>query len=510
MSAPIETPRRHVTAILVEAGVVTDAQVEAGLARQRETGRRIGECLVELGFVAEEDIAWALARQLGLSFVDVQADTLDPSLVRALPEPVLRRLQIVPLVRDDDHLVVAAADPTDLEAVREVEKLAGRRVECVSATLGAIDRALDEVLGTRHQRKTPTLPVPGRNYDIVWEHSGETFLQFHLTQAARAGAREVHFIQSQGLLHVLHRIGTRLIPALQEPDDVMEVLTGRLEALGMPPVEGGAGYVTWSGLIEVQGLARPVNASRLVAPGGTSVTIQLLRESREHARLDVLGLDAVDVARLRGLSTEPSGLVIVCGPTGSGCSTTLAAMLHELHVASRRWIVFARDARRWPVASGAAEVVTGDIVRSWRKIAVSHEVDGVVLDGGLAGPRIRSVLGSATHGRWVLARTDWEDSFALIEWLTRLPGGRALLARRLRAVIQQRRIAGPPKAPETRACFEVLFLTDALRVAIENGEGRRALLELAAKDGFRTLAQRVTHGVEAGLLDPQDARRALA
>ena len=510
MSAPIETPRRHVTAILVEAGVVTDAQVEAGLARQRETGRRIGECLVEMGVIAEEDIAWALARQLGLSFVDVQGDTLDPTLVRAIPESVLRRLQMVPIVRDEDHLVMAAADPTDLDAMREIERIAGRRVECVTATLSAIDRALDEVLGTRHTRKTPANAVPGRNYDIVWERSGETFLQFHLTQAARAGAREVHFLQRAGALHVLHRVGTRLVPALQEPEDVLEALLGRLESLGMPGVGGEAGYDTWSGHVEIQGAPRAVIVSRLVAPGGTSVTIQLLRESRENARLDVLGLDGVDVARLRGLSTEPSGLVLVCGPTGSGCSTTLAALLHELHVEARRWIVFARDARRWPVRSGAVEVVTGDLVGSWRKIAVSHEADGLVLDGGLAGPRVRSVLGSATHGRWVLARTDWEDSLSLIEWLMSLPGGRALLARRLRAVIQQRRIAGPAKSPEPRACFEVLFLTDALRAAIENGEGRRALLEIAAKDGFRTLGERVQAGIATGLYDPQDARRALA
>lgn len=510
MSAPIVPARRHVTAILVEAGVITDAQVEAGLARQRETGRRIGECLVELGFIAEVDIAWALARQLGLSFVDVQAETLDPTLVRAVPESVLRRLQMVPLVRDEDHLVMAAADPTDVEGMHEIEKLASRRVECVSATVSAIDRALDEVLGTRHTRKVPTLATPGRNYDIVWERSGETFLQFHLTQAARAGAREVHFLQRDRSLHVLHRVGTRLVHALQEPEDVLDALLGRLEALGMPGIAGDSGYDTWTGHVAIQGQPCAVIVSRLVAPGGTSVTVHLLRETREHARLDVLGLDGVDVARLRGLSTEPSGLVVVCGPTGSGCSTTLAAMLHELDVEARRWIVFARDARRWPVSSGAVEVVTGELVQRWRRIAVSHDADGLVLDGGLAGPRVRSVLGSATHGRWVLARTDWEDSLSLIEWLMSLPGGRVLLARRLRAVIQQRRIAGPPESPEVRACFEVLFVTDALRAAIENGADRRTLLELATRDGFRTLRERVQAGIAAGIHDPLDARRALA
>ncbi len=146
MNAPQVGQRRNVTAFLVDAGVVTEAQVEAGLVRQRETRRRIGESLVELGFVWEEDIAWALARQLGLTFVDVRGETLDPVLVQSFPEALLRRLQFVPSVHSEDRLVVAAADPTDNDAMREMEDLAGTRVECVSATARAIARALDNVL----------------------------------------------------------------------------------------------------------------------------------------------------------------------------------------------------------------------------------------------------------------------------------------------------------------------------------------------------------------------------
>lgn len=509
---PIESQRRHVTAILVEAGVVTDAQVDAALVRQRETGRRIGECLVELGSLAEEDIAWALARQLGLSFVDVQGDTLDPDLVRSIPEAILRRLQLVPLVRGDERLVVAAADPTDLDALREVEKLVGQPVECVSATAGAIDRALDHLFGPRPGRRTHA-PATGRNYDILWERSGETFLQFHLTQAARAGADEVHFVQAGGSLHVLHRIGTALAPAMQEPADVMDVLVGRLESLGMTVAGDCESHDTWSGAIEVEGRERPIFASRLVARDRTSVTIRLLRDPQERTRLDQLGLDPLDLARLRAFSTEPSGLVLVCGPTGSGCSTTLAALLAELPIDERRWIVFARDQRRWPPVPGLVDVITGPPVHRWRRVATAHGADGLVLDGGLGGARVRGVLGSATHARWVLARTDWEDTFALLEHLGRHPRGRSLLARRLKAVIQQRLIATPPSEREPgarRAAFEVLFATDALRAAFELGADGARLREMVGVDGFRPLAARIHAGVEAGHFEPQDARRALA
>jgi Tfp pilus assembly pilus retraction ATPase PilT len=505
-----------VTAILVDAGVVTDAQVEAGLVRQRETGRKIGECLVDLGIVSEEDIAWALARQLGLSFVDVQSDTLDVELVRSQSESVLRRLQVVPIVRSEDRLVVAAVDPTDQDGLRELEKLVGTQVDCVSATAGAIERALDDVFGPRQGRRAPTAaaaPEPGRNYDILWERSGETFLQFHLTQSQRAGASEVHFVQAGGTLHVLHRIGTQLTLAQQEPADVMEVLIHRLEALGMPASREHEGHHTWSGAIELDGRERPIFASRLVARGRISVTVRLLRDPNERARLEHLGLEPLDLARLRGLSTEPSGLVLVCGPTGSGCSTTLAALLAELPTEDRRWIVFARDQRRWPAVTGLVEVITGPTVRKWRSIAVAHGADGLVLDGGLAGSNVHGVLASATHARWVLARTDWEDSFALIEWLTSMPNGRSLLSRRLKAVIQQRLVVATPSPGEPgahRVVHEVLFATDPLLAAIQDGADVARLRKIAAKDGFKPLEALIRAGVDAGTLDPQDARRALA
>ena len=498
MSESQAGPRRFVTDILVDAGVVTGAQVEAALERHRHTGRRIGETLVELGVVSEEDIAWALARQLGLTFVDVRAETLDPDLVRSYPEHLLRRLHLVPVVRTEGRLVVATDDPTDQEALREMEALAGSRVECVSATPGAIHRALDEVLGTRpHRRSRHPAADPDVRSDVVWERTGEAFLGFHLSLALRLGASEIHFVDDGADVSVYHRVGHQILPSPAEPSECMELLANRLAAFGMPEAGEHESHDFCSGVVRVDGRERPIQASRLVGRDRTSVTLRLLREIDDRARLDRLGMDPLDVARLRQLAVEPSGLVLVCGPTGSGCSTTLAALLAELPTEERRWLVLARDQRRWPAVPGLVDVLTGPPVRSWRSVAVAHGADGLVLDGGLEGPRVRGVLGSATHGRWVLARTDWEDTFSLIEWLSRHPHTRTLLALRLLAVIQQRVVVDPasPGSPGTpRAAFEVLFATDPLRAAIRRGAHGPDLVAVARADGFRPLAERLRSG----------------
>lgn len=514
MNAPHLGHRRHVTATLVDAGVLTDAQVQSGLVRQRETGRRIGETLVEMGFISEEDIAWALAHQLGITFVDVRAETLDPVLVHAFPEQMLRRLQCVPIVRSEDRLVVAAADPTDQDALRELEGLAGTVVECVSATPTAITRALDQVLGPRPARRPrAAAPDPDVRFDVVWDRSGETFLRFHVSLALRLGATEIHFVQTAGVVNVYHRVGGRIVPSPDESSEAMDLLAGRLEAFGMAAAGEDESHDTCSGVVQVDGRERPIRASRLVGRDRTSITIRLLRDAGEDPTLDQLGLEPVDVARLRQVASEPSGLVLVCGPTGSGCSTTLAALLAELPAHERRWLVLARGPRRWPAVPGLVDVLTGSPVSRWRHVSVAHGADGLVLDGGLDGTRVRDVLGSATHGRWVLARTDWEDTFSLIEWLARHPHARVHLARRLRAVIQQRLVWAPASTGQPgvrRAVFEVLFATDALRAAIQQGARAPQLGVLARADGFIPLGDRVRAGVEGGTLDAADAARAMA
>ncbi|MEO5617380.1 MAG: ATPase, T2SS/T4P/T4SS family [Candidatus Eisenbacteria bacterium] len=512
MHPSIQGKRPTVTAILGGAGVVTEEQVQAGLTRQRETGRRIGECLVELGFVSEEDIAWALARQLGLSFVDVRGETLDGGLVKSFPEPLLRRLQFVPIVQSEDRLVVAAADPTDTDAMHEIEAHTGMRVDYVSATATAIEHAIDEVLGTRFVRRSrPASADPGR-HDVVWERSGETFLQFHVTLALRAGATEIHFVQAGESLNVFHRIGRQIYPAHQESGDVADLLEARLESMGMLPNRDPENHQSCSGVIAVEGRDRPMLVSRLVSRDRVSITIRLLRDPEDSPRLEHLGLEPLDLARLRGLATEPSGLVLVCGQVGSGCTTTLAALLAELPTEDRRWLIFARDQRRWPTVPGLVDILTGPGARRWRRVTDAHGADGLVLDGGLEGRRAGAVLDGTSHGRWMLASTDWEDSFSLVEWLARHPIGHVSLARRLRAVIQQRLVAAPPLpgAPGVRrAVFEVLFITDTLRTAILQGASARQMSVLARGDGFRSMSERIRAGVASGLLDATDAARVL-
>jgi Tfp pilus assembly pilus retraction ATPase PilT len=499
---------RNLASILLDAGVVTSEQVESALLRQRQTGLRIGETLVELGHATEEDIGWALARQLGIPFVDLQVTSLDRDLLGTFPDGMLWRFDAVPLVRSEDLISIALADPTDHESIEEFGRVAGCDVNVAAATPTAIRRVLTEVIGARHDsRGRPAAPSGPGSFDVQWDRSRTNFLLFHITAARRAGTAEIHFVPSRGTLQVFHRLDGRLAPAAEEPVSVLGSLIARLKALGGPSIDERVLHARGRITCPLGTQSIVLDVSLLQHAEGIAVTMFLVNERTEAPQLGTLGLDPVDLARLRAALDMPAGIGIVTGPPRCGGSTTLAALSDAVAQSGRRVLAFGAcdvaipDAYRVPA-------LEGEIMHRWGDVAVAQGADLVLLDGVLAGDWLVRALGPAASGRLLLVRTDWTDTFAMLATLMERPADRAILANRLHFVVHQRLprpAAGYVAHP--RPVFEVLIVTSALRDAIREGAAPRALEALAAADGFRTLAARLEALVGSGHLNGEEAAR---
>ncbi len=542
MSPATRVPSRTLTLtrILTQAGVVTEQEVDLAIARQRETGQRSGELLVQMGVATEEDIGWALARQLDLTFIDPRPDTLDHELIHSFPEELLRRLDALPLVVEDDTVAVAFADPTQHEAIEEITQAAGRPVRLAVATPSAIRRALRGVFGVRtHERSrqksvdvqaaalaaaptggqveasVATRPAkhveshPAKHATPPKQHqAGAVFLLERLNEAFKAGAAEIHLLPHPDRLDVWHRIAGRLTAAEPRSRDALIDVLAWIEALDGPTLTQDERHA-WG---RIKCPAGPttidLGVSLLRQPAGICVTLEPL-PPQVDPQLDWLGFDAVDVARLREALNTPAGLGLIAGPPGSGGSTTLEAMAAELERATRRCV-------RWD-AGVASDGRRGDSTALGLSTAALHGADVVVLDD-VPAKSLAETLAPTASGRWVLARVEAADTFALLAQLAATPLERAALAERLRFVVQLRRAwlareaASQADASVPRRCsvFEVLIVEDGLRQALRAGERGDVLRARADAAGFTPLSRRLHVLVRAGLVSPTEAARLVA
>ena len=303
-----------ITDILLEAGVVTAEQIQRALEHQRSAGVRVGESLVELGAASEHDIGWALAHQLGFTYLDLTPSALDPELVRSFPEGLLRRLLAVPIVCADNVLSVAFGDPTDREAIAELEHVAGMPVKPIVAVPSLIYQALDQLAGAPHH------PHHAQRATVLREGSGAHLLADQLRRALLAHATEIHYLPEGDDIRVFHRIAGRLVLGGSGPASIAYMLLARLEALGGPAYDGEQTHVHGRAICPLGEQNVLLDVSLLGGESGLAITLGIRGAGGVVPSLESLGFDALDLACVRGVLDQPAGLVLLSGPARSGCS----------------------------------------------------------------------------------------------------------------------------------------------------------------------------------------------
>lgn len=438
-----KSPTRTLTSILVETGIVNESQVEIALARQRETGHLIGETIVELGFTSEENIGWALSKQLGIPYVDVRPEAIDAEQVRRFPEGVLRRVQAVPLFGSRSELTVAMADPTDQDAIHELKQVAGGALSLVIGSPGSLRRAIDSVYGP--SRKGAADGMESRHagshsgetevatQDVVWDRAGTNFLLFHLHSARKKNASEIHFTPVDGVLAIHYRTDQGLEAQQPERPEAALYLRARLGVLGIFDVEGTNELVS-HGSIEVEvGPDRMVlHVSHCRTDIGIATVVRLSPRTATVPELHALGVSPIAEAEIRDMVEGPEGVVIVHGPPRAGGSLVLASLASLAATPSRRMLAI-EPFGSTPYPAQVTRVVYGkreDVVPSWSDIVIGQGADVVILDEVLYGDSIQEVLCGASVGRLLFVRTDWLDGKSLLRYLARTRHGRTVFADR--------------------------------------------------------------------------------
>ena len=355
---------RRLGDILTAAQLITEEQLARALETQRASrGKRLGQILVESGVVSADALSFALALQLGLPHISLEDLTIDPAVLRLVPEELAHRYSVFPVRREHDILTLAVSDPFDIEALDRVRATTGLHLREVITSSEAIRKAVEThygggVLSDIVERMSAESVGYGSAeqelHDL--EHlSSETsivaFVNRFLAQAIERKTSDIHIVPQQDRAEIYYRIDGVLQHQVDISREALPAAVSRIKILGdmditehRLPQDGRARLKAGKRLCDLR-------ISTIPTVTGESVAIRILDKTMSLHQLDALGFTAPDLAAYRDLSAKPHGMVLVTGPTGSGKTTTLYATLLELkQEAPRQHIITVEDPVEYEVS----------------------------------------------------------------------------------------------------------------------------------------------------------------
>jgi len=440
--------------VLVAQKLITIEQLRTALEAQTRRGRRLGRLLVELGYLDDEQVAQALARQLQLRYVDLAQHNFNPEIVQKLPESVARRFRAVPLEVRGNTMLIAMADPTDLFAYDELTRILKRDVQVAVVAEGQLLKALDQVY-----RRTEEISGLAKELQQDLGDNAVDFgalsaslgaddapvvrlLQTLFEDATQVGASDIHIEPQEDVLRIRLRIDGELHPQTEADLRVAPALALRLKLMAGLDISEKRLPQDGRFNVLVRESAVDVRISTMPTQDGESVVMRLLNRESGLLDLEKLGMPQSMTERFRTIVNRVSGMVLVTGPTGSGKTTTLYAALNELNSPSRK-IITVEDPVEYRVAGLNQVQVNEKIDLTFATVlrSVLRQDPDVILVGEVRDTETAQIgLRAAITGHMVLSTLHVREAASVPVRLLDMGVPRFMVATALQAVIAQRLI----------------------------------------------------------------------
>ena len=327
--------------ILLDEGLVSEAQLLAALDEQGARNQSLGRTLVELGFLSEGQLVKALAEQVGMPFVDLDEYPVDRAAVSMVPAALCRRYTVLPVTIRDGALVLATADPGNVVAVDDVRTVSGMQVVSVVATydnvLRAIDRfcRADDEMDSLTNAFEDTVVEPeadlSRMGDFVDDDAPIVrYVNLLVTQAITDRSSDIHIEPTEHDLRVRYRIDGVLHEVQRSPKNIQGGVISRVKILS--DIDIAEKRKPQDGRMSVMHNGRKIDLRVATLPTvwGEKIVMRILDNSTASLDLRDLSFLEHNYEAYHESFTKPYGMILVTGPTGSGKSTTLYATLNAV------------------------------------------------------------------------------------------------------------------------------------------------------------------------------------
>lgn len=344
-----DTPRIPLGQLLVQRDLISEKQLQQALEHQAQKGHKklLGEVLTELNFVNEQQVLEVIAEGYGVPFVTQTARIADPKAVELLPRDFLEEHRVLPLFLVRDMLTVAVSEPANLFLIEELERLTGYTVQVVAVTAQEIESSLRSYLPSANVFVIDDIyeDIDDADFSVIEKQVTELsdleevaghspvvkLVNYIIFSAVQESASDIHIEPDDHRLRVRYRVDGKLFEKLCPPYKMHAAITSRIKI--MSNLDISERRVPQDGDVHVMMEGRPIDLRVSTMPGkfGEKVAIRIIDTRNSNLSLDKIGLAPDMLEEWKNLVHQPNGVVLVTGPTGSGKSTTLYAVLNLLN-----------------------------------------------------------------------------------------------------------------------------------------------------------------------------------
>lgn len=550
--------RRKIGDILIEKGLVTDDQVLTALSLQKTNKRKLGAILVGLGYLTEEEITQALSDKFDYEVVDLEDVLIGEKLKTLVPRKTAEKESIFPLELDGKRLKIAVSDPLNLGAVDDLKFRTGLRIDIVLATETAIMAAIEKNYGKSEQIWNLIKEIPTHS-EIEYlkeesdkEHNyveAESLIRLSATppiiklvsmiflDAVKSRASDIHIEPQSNIVRVRYRIDGELVETLKYPREIMDSVVSRIKILSNLDITNRRTPQDGRATIRYKNSTVDLRVSILPSVFGETIVIRILDRSMGLMKFHDVGMPE----RIQRLYTEvisnPQGILIITGPTGSGKTSTIYASLNQL-VSEQKNIISIEDPIEYNmdgITQAQVNEATGLTFPVALKSFLRQDPDimmvGEVRDLETAQLAVRAAL----TGHLVITTLHTNDSVATLTRLIDIGVEKFLVASTVIGILSQRlvrrictrcrvevevpEIYKAAHLPDIRKCykgmgcdvcrntgywgrvgaFELLPATMRIKSVLAGNFSELALWEAARMDGFTTMFEDGINKIEEGM-----------
>lgn len=547
---------RRIGEIVVALGFATEDEVALAVEEARETGRATGRVLFDMGTINKNQLAQAIAARTQISYIDLRNLELEERALNAIDGNTAQRYRAVPVQYvDDDTLLVAISEPSNVLAVDDIALMTGLNVRAALTTEEQLEELLSRISKSDVERASKDAERKsnvkvGDTAEAEDEAASANLLESVLANAMRQRASDIHFeTLENGTVRVRYRIDgithdstTVAAPLASRMFARLKLMAGMDISLRHVPQDGRA-------VFGPDGQVVTLRIATLPTIHGESAAVRIL-DRKNVPPLDRLGLDPVGLAKFERALRKPHGAILATGPTGSGKTTTLYAALAELNTAERT-IITIEDPVEYPLA-GIRQVQVdnkrGLTFSAGLRTMLRSDPD-VVMVGEIRDHETAKIgVEAALTGRLVLSTLHTNNAASAVTRLTEMGVERYLVASSVECVVASRlarklctecrrsvtidsavmREAGYAdhqietfdgyEAVGCARCsntgyrgrvgiFEVLSVDDRIREMLLERFPAKAIEDVAREQGMITLAESAVERVRQGMVSLAEAAR---